>query len=150
LIKKLFFRNTKITGVVIPNGVISIGNSAFRDCAYITSVIIPNSVTSIENSAFQSCSRLNGVTIGSGVTKIGNYAFADCINLKSVTIGSGVQEIGIMTFNNCVITSVTFQGTFAKPVMFNVNAGFEGDLRDKYLAGGAGTYTLSGKTWTKK
>jgi len=279
--KEAFFRNTKITGVVISNGVISIGNSAFRDCAYITSVIIPDSVTSIENSAFQSCSRLNGVTIGSGVTKIGNnafrgcasltsltfagsipssgfsasafdllgdirdkylaagggagtytrpddksttwtksasaaagtpnlkyiltsdgkgyrvsegvgisdvvipatynnlpvtvidgeafrmahissvtipnsvtkigdYAFADCINLKSVTIGSGVQEIGIMAFNNCVITSVTFQGTFAKPVMFNVNSGFEGDLRDKYLAGGAGTYTLSGKTWTKK
>jgi hypothetical protein len=27
---------------------------------------------------------------------------------------------------------------------------FEGDLRDKYLAGGIGTYTSYNNTWTKK
>jgi len=92
----------------------------------INSVIIPNSVTSIESMAFQSC-----------------------VNLKSVTIGSGVTNIGTNAFNGCAsLTSVTFNGAIPSN-NFNSTA-FAGDLRAKYLAGGAGTYTRNGTTWTKK
>ena len=53
--------NTLITGcknTVIPNSVISIGNSAFQDCTGLTSITIPNSIKSIGTYGFSGCSDL--------------------------------------------------------------------------------------------
>ena len=59
--------------------VVSIGDAAFRDCAYISSVTIPNSVTSIGVSAFSGCKRLTSIEIPNSVTEIGGGAFFSCI-----------------------------------------------------------------------
>ena len=65
----------------IPQGITSIGDSAFFYCDSLTSVSIPDSVTSIGNEAFYSCSSLTSVNIPDSVTSIGDYAFGDCSNL---------------------------------------------------------------------
>ena len=79
----------KYTGtVVIPKtityknvtyNVISIGNSAFKDCFGLKSIIIPNSVASIGSFAFSGCSGLTSITIPSSVISIGISAFKNCI-----------------------------------------------------------------------
>ncbi len=51
--------------------VISIGLSAFAECAGLTSVTIPNSVTTIEGHAFRDCPNLTTATVGNSVTSIG-------------------------------------------------------------------------------
>jgi len=117
------FYNSPITNVIIPNGVTRIGNTAFYYCWNLTSVIIPNSVTSIGNDAFYNCDRLTEITIPNSITRIGDYAFYDCDRL----------------------TSVTFAGTITL-ANFSYYA-FDGDLRNKYLAGGIGTYTREGSWW---
>ena len=58
--------NTEIKDLVIPNGVTSIGYSAFYRCSGLTSVTIPNSVTSIGNQAF------DGVDIPTVISLIEN------------------------------------------------------------------------------
>ena len=105
---KLYLNNKLITDLVIPDGVTSIGSSAFRDCSGLTSITIPSSVTSIGNGAFYGCSGLTSVTIPNSVTSIGSSAFYRCSELTSITIPDSVTSIGQSAFYNCSkLTSVT-------------------------------------------
>jgi len=100
----------------------------------ITSVSIPASVWNIRRWAFYGCSSLTNVTIPASVTTIGPNAFADCSSLTSVTFAVGGASIRI--------------GSDAFP---EGAKGWNGDnLKTAYFAGGTGTYTRSGSTWTKQ
>ncbi len=81
-----FHKNASITNVNIPNGVTSIGESAFSGCSELTSVTIPNGVTSIGSLAFSGCSGLTSITIPNSVTSIGRSAFSSCGSLESITL----------------------------------------------------------------
>ena len=95
------------TSINIPEGVTSIGNSAFSGCSGLTSVTIPNTVTSIGNYAFYNCSGLTSITIPNTVTSIGYDAFSNCSGLTSVTIGNSVTSIGNSAFSGCTgLTSI--------------------------------------------
>jgi hypothetical protein len=83
-------------------------------------------VTNIANMAFSACALIPSVTIPASVTLIEQSAFSACVSLKSVTFEGAKTTFGWNDFPN------------------------GRDLRTKYEAGGAGTYTLSGTTWTKK
>ena len=103
-----FYGCRSLTSVTIPEGVNSINWQAFYGCSSLTSVTIPEGVTSIGNSAFYGCSGLTSVTIPEGVTSIGGNAFWGCSGLTSVTIPEGVTSIGGNTFRDCSgLTSVT-------------------------------------------
>jgi hypothetical protein len=96
-----------MTSVMIPEGVTTIGSSAFYNCYQLTSVVIPEGVTTIESSAFASCYNLASVIIPESVTSIGEYAFSGC-DLTSVTIPSRVIKIGDNAFPKNV--SIDFSG----------------------------------------
>ena len=101
----------KLKSVVIPTGIIKIGQRAF---AYnnLTNVVIPNSVTSIDNSAF-SGNQLTSVTIPYGVTSIGSDAFSNN-RLTSITIPNSVTSIGSGAFRNNQLTSVTIPNSITE------------------------------------
>ena len=81
---KLIDYTGKDVNVVIPNGVTSIGDYAFRGCTSLTHVTIPDSVTSIGWGAFRDCSSLTSVTIPDRVTEIIEYVFYRCTSLKYI------------------------------------------------------------------
>ncbi|MBQ7203497.1 MAG: leucine-rich repeat protein [Eubacterium sp.] len=83
-----FAGNTKITKVVIEEGVTSIGDYAFYDCTNLKEVNIPSTVTSVGVSAFENCSSLETIEVPAGARYEDN-AFDGCDNLESVTISSG-------------------------------------------------------------
>jgi hypothetical protein len=122
----------------IPNGITTIASYAFNGCMGITSVTIPVSVTSIGDFAFLNCSNLTSVTIPSNVTFIGARAFADLSNLTSVMFEGTIPSANLGFYWD------GYTYTYYNP--------FPGDLRDKYLAEGAGTYSRpsGGSTWTKE
>ena len=92
---------TNIVNITIPEGVESIGNSAFRGCTGITNVSIPKSVKSIGEYAFYNCAGIANVSIPESVTSIGNWAFSWCTNLQSITVPKSVTSIGSNVFYNC-------------------------------------------------
>jgi hypothetical protein len=109
-----FYENEKKEGcstlvnIIIPNGVTSIGQSAFLRCTSLASVTIGNSVTSIEQEAFGGCTRLASVNIPDSVTRIGISVFAGCTSLASITIPDSVTSIGNRAFQGCTsLASVT-------------------------------------------
>ena len=56
----LYLNNKRVTKLIIPDGVTSLGY-AFFNCSSLTSIEIPDSVTSIGYGAFYNCSGLTSI-----------------------------------------------------------------------------------------
>ena len=98
---ELYLNGERVTKLVIPEGVTSIGDDAFAGCTGLTEVTIHDGVTAIGGSAFSGCSGLTGVTIPSHVTDIGDSAFSDCSGLTEMVIPHSVKAIGVGVFKRC-------------------------------------------------
>lgn len=139
----------RITSVVIPDSVISIGEYAFMYCNGLTSIIIPNSVTTIGDNAFMYCGGLSNVIIGDGVEVIGENAFYSCSGLTSVTVGKNVKSIGSNPFVFChrlveVINNSAFNIKSYVYNSVNIKVGGTSDIvnQDGYLF-----YSCNGKNY---
>ena len=95
------FASAGLTSYAIPNGVTSIGESAFWRCSDLSRVTIPNGVTSIEYNAFYCCNSLIDIVISNSVESIEEEAFSRCGALVNITIPENVKNIGIAAFNEC-------------------------------------------------
>ena len=70
----------------IPQGIKTIGNSAFFACYCLTGIEIPDSVTSIGDFAFYSCENLISIKIPDSVTDIGNNPFLFSSKLIDIVV----------------------------------------------------------------
>lgn len=86
----------KLKSINIPEGVTSIGESAFEGCEELTEITIPESVTAIEAHTFTECSSLENITIPKSVTSIDNWAFDECESLSKITIMNPDCEISAL------------------------------------------------------
>lgn len=89
------------TAYQIPEGVTSIGDSAFESCSNLASVTIPKGVTSIGNDAFWGCNGLTSVIIPEGVERLSYGIFKNCSKLKDVMIPDSVVSIDAQAFYGC-------------------------------------------------
>lgn len=85
--------------VKIPEGVVSIGNSAFKNNTYINCVIFSSSVDSIGNNSFENCINLKEINNYKNIANYGIDAFRNS-NLKTITIGNNVLYLGKGCFSN--------------------------------------------------
>ncbi len=128
--------NTPLESVELPEGIETIGKSAFQG-NNIKSVVLPSTVTSLDNRSFSfnseltsfdfngvtiteipkelfyKCDKLADVEIPSTVTKIGERGFADTI-LSDVTIPDAVTDIGSGSFQLNLIEEITLPASIAK------------------------------------
>ena len=96
-----FAGNTKITSVVISEGVTGIGSGAFTGCTNLTSVTIPEGVTTIDGMTFGNCTSLTSVKLSEGLTRIGDQTFGRCNALETIEIPASLTSIGNDAFKNC-------------------------------------------------
>lgn len=102
--------NEDITSVVIEQGVVSVGYSAFEDMRNITSVDLPEGLKTIGGESFNNTS-ITKVTIPSTVTEIGQYALATS-SLKEINdLPEGLISIGAYAFSHTKITDFVIPST---------------------------------------
>ncbi len=106
----------KMSSLVIPHSIISIGYAAFEGCDSLENIEVEeNNLTykTVDGNLYNK----NGDTlvlyalgkrqktfeIPNFVTSIGDYAFADCVNLEQIKIPNSVTSIGIHAFSCCVL-----------------------------------------------
>lgn len=90
----------RITEVVLPDGLKSIGIGAFEECYGLKVADIPDSVTELGESAFRRCSSLVQVLLGDGITTIPNRTFSGCSALVFADFNN-VTVIGSSAFESC-------------------------------------------------
>ena len=82
--------------VIIPEGVVSIDNEAFKNSS-ISTIRLPSSLKVIENKAFRNSS-LTQISIPDSVESIGDEAFYSNDLLETLNLGSNVKSIGAYAF----------------------------------------------------
>ena len=83
------FHGTNLESIIVPEGVVIVGNSCFGFCKKLTSIELPRSLQEIGYCAFQYCSHLASIVIPEGVKKVGHNLFAHSNNLSSITVDTG-------------------------------------------------------------
>ena len=108
-----FKGNSDITSVTIGKGVVSIGSTAFQNCANLETVVInATAITSAPaygSAAFKDCANLTSVTFGENVTIVPTGLFNGNNGFNTITIPENVTFIGADAFENCDgITTLNF------------------------------------------
>ena len=93
------FKGKDIESVIIPEGVVYIGDEAFLECENLKSVSFPESLERIGKRAFAS-SAIESITLPDSVTQIGNEAFYKS-KLMNARLGNGEMTIGRGAFSKC-------------------------------------------------
>ena len=100
--------------LVLPQGLTTIGDNAFADCAALQAVAIPTTVTNIGAAAFQNCTALTQVLIPEGVQHLEDNAFKGCSALATVYAQAQIPPVlGNMVFNSKPVCYVPTGGVLA-------------------------------------
>ncbi len=103
-----FLGRTTLVSITFPTTLTNIGTSAFQGCTGLTSITIPDTVTSISNNTFQNCTGLASITLPNTLTSIGSYVFDGCTSVSTITIPDSVTFLGSRVFQSCSgLTSIT-------------------------------------------
>lgn len=105
------FLACRFSSITIPNSISSIGKSAFANCSFLTTITIPNSVTALGDNAFSGCSSLKNIVLPTSLNIIGASVFYGCSSLNSISVPSSVLSIAASAFEGCNgLKSVTING----------------------------------------
>ena len=140
------FSNSEIEKVILPDGITSIGSSAFYGCKKLREINIPDTVTSIGHDAFNYCVQLNSITLPSGLHYFGERAFQSS-GLTIVTIPKSLYCIECYGFDNCTkLRKVIFPEEWAGTIEDSAFANCE-NLKELRIP--EGVKTLGVNIWCK-
>lgn len=89
--------NFNVNTLIFPEGLVEIGEKAFRGNSSLTSVSFPSTLEIIGDFAFSGCSELTGEIVFTNIKSIGEWAFGSC-GLTSVSIPNSVTHFGREAF----------------------------------------------------
>ena len=106
------FSGTALTNVVIPEGVIAIGNEAYQNCEwFLTNVSLPNTLTSIGSNTFFDCASLLSITIPSSVTNLAPGAFFNTAFPAGIYFTGNAPTLGENAFGFRILMDFPLRAT---------------------------------------
>ena len=90
------------TDIIIPEGIVEIGEYAFSGNASITSVKMPNTVRRLGDGAFKGCAKLKAIEVSDQLMDIGSNCFCGCKALKELILPETIESVGYGAFAGCV------------------------------------------------
>ena len=104
----LYGSNDNLLSIMLPDGLLSIGDGAFYGCVKLDNIIVPNSVISIGAEAFYACRGMKFISLGSGLITLGDSVFENCSSMDGVQLPAGLLSIGESAFASCSsLTSIS-------------------------------------------
>lgn len=95
----LYIHDSKVTEIIIPEGVTEVKDNAFIMYKSLTELTIPSTVIRIGKNAFFECSNLETVEFSEGLEEIDDYAFYNCHYIRPIT--SDNISFGENAFEGC-------------------------------------------------
>ncbi|MBR2845841.1 MAG: leucine-rich repeat protein [Solobacterium sp.] len=96
-----FAECTRLVNIDLPDTLTSLGIQAFLDCTSLTEITLPDSLTNMEKEVFEGCSGLVNIKLSKNVTKFGDMTFWGCSSLKSIELPEGFIGMGDSVFEGC-------------------------------------------------
>ena len=90
-----------IPSAITGRSVTAIDQNAFYEYASLTGVTVPNTLITIYPQAFLRCTSLTNVNLGNSVMNLGYDAFGGCSNLTSIEIPASTTRFEVNAFRGC-------------------------------------------------
>ena len=119
------------TEVTVPDGVDSIGDSAFYGCTGLTKLALPQGLKEIGGNAFLGCEGLSYIDIPDGVETVGDWIASESIQLRCSIGSSAAIALSKAEQNFCV-------DDFAVRHSFTDGGAVNGLIAEQYVGGKVG------------
>lgn len=119
------------TEVTVPDGVDSIGDSAFYGCKGLTKLALPQGLKEIGGNAFLGCEGLSYIDIPDGVETVGDWIASESTQLRCSLGSSAAIAISKAEQNFCV-------DDFAVRHSFTDGGAVNGLIAERYVGGKVG------------
>ena len=119
------------TEVTVPDGVDSIGDSAFYGCTGLTKLALPQGLKEIGGNAFLGCEGLSYIDIPDGVETVGDWIASESIQLRCSIGSSAAIALSKAEQNFCV-------DDFAVRHSFTDGGAVNGLIAERYVGGKVG------------
>ena len=90
---------SKLSSVILPNGLVSIGKYSFYNIG-VKEIVFPTTLKSVGDYAFMYC-KMSAISLPDGLESVGSYAFYNMSSLQKVLLPSSVTSIGDYAFFYC-------------------------------------------------
>ena len=92
------FRNcSKLSEIVVPEGVTTVGEHCFENCISLTSVSLPTTLKVLENHLFNNCNKLESFVFQPTMDTVEEHCFDQCLSLKNLRFDDGTSTITFST-----------------------------------------------------
>ncbi len=106
----VFYNNTSLTSIQLPNKLENFWDNAFYGCKVLNNIVMPSTVVGIYNNVFEGCEALSNVTFNDSYTILGHHVFKKC-PLVAVTFPKTLNSIGEYAFENTKLNTVDLSNT---------------------------------------
>ena len=106
----VFYNNTSLTSIKLPNKLENFWDNAFYGCTSLNNIEMPSTVVGIYNHVFDGCTSLTNVKFNDSYTTLGTHVFKNC-PLDAVTFPNTLKSIGEYAFESTNLKTVDLSNT---------------------------------------